>query len=89
MYSHKLKTYIIHEYDDWHIAFRINLKKSKVDYVGWSIDNLKNSNITDHFNKVFDLNSYYYHENENENEVKENLNQHKNQDSNFFLEALS
>ncbi len=41
-----------------------------------SIFNLKNSNITDHINRVFDLNTYYYHE--NENEVKENLNQHKN-----------
>ena len=85
MYSPKLKTYIIHENDDWHIPFQINLKKLKIDYVEWSINNLKNSNITDHINRVFDLNTYYYHE----NEVNKNLNQHKNQDSNFFLEALS
>jgi len=87
MYSPKLKTYIIHENDDWHIPFQINLKKLKIDYVEWSINNLKNSNITDHINRVFNLNTYYYHE--NENEVNKNLNQHKNQDSNFFLEALS
>ena len=84
MNSPKLKTYIIHQNDDWHIPLQINLKKLKVDYIEWSIDNLKNSNITDHFNKVFDLNTYYY----NKNEVKENSNQQKNQDSIFFLAVL-
>ena len=60
-------------------SYEINKQKN--------VDDLKDSNITDHFNEVFDLNIYNY--DENENEVKENLNQHKNQDSNFFLEALS
>ena len=85
MYSPKKKIYIIHENDVWHIPLQINLKKLKVDYVECSIDKLKNSNVTDHFNKVFDLNTYYY----GDNEVKENLNQYKNQDSNFILQALS
>ena len=85
MYSPKKKIYIIHENDDWHIPLQINLKKLKVDYVECSINKIKNSNVTDHFNKVFDLNTYYY----GDNEVKENLNQYKNQDSNFILQALS
>ena len=87
MYSPKLNIYIIHENDDWYISLLFNLKKLKVDYEEWSIDDLKDSNIIDQFNEIFDLNTYNY--DENENEVKENLNQHKNQNSNFFLEALS
>ena len=60
-------------------SYEINKKKN--------VNDLKDSNITDHFNEVFDLNTYNY--DENENEVKENLNQHKNQDSNLFLKALN